>query len=288
MAQDGQMDNANGGAQTSETPAYDYKSNIAPDYHSMWESKGWTNPNDALKSYANLENMLSAQDRLILPKDDTDEKAWGELYGKMGRPARAEDYKFDDMPEGVQRNEDLAKWFKENSFKMGLSQRQAAAMEREWNTYSQEFAGKMAAAEKAAAESELENLQRQWGADYEDRMLAAKNAAKTLGGEKVGSVIDALSSQIGVAETVTFFDNLAKRMGDPNFSVADAKAQGAGGGMNPQSAMKEIEKLQMDPDYLDPSKNPARHADLQKRAQELFAAAYPEDSVDNKSRSFNV
>lgn len=272
---------------SGDAPAFDYKTSIAPEWHETWNKKGWTNPNDVLKSYANLENMMGATDRLILPKDDNDEKAWGEIYTKMGRPATPADYKFEDVPEGVTRNEDVNKWFANTAHQLGLSQKQAAALEKNWNVFGKEMEVKFAAMQAEETKRHDEELRREWGAKYDDNLGLARNAAAKLGGEKIAAAIDALANQAGYTEVIKMFNNLAKGMGEANFVSGDSKTQGAGAGMNPESARKEIDRLMSDPDYLSPSKNPARHKELNDQVTKLFESAYPED-LQKKGTSYNV
>lgn len=257
-----------------QAPAFDYKKSIAGEYHGLWENKGWKDPNDVLKSYGNLENMLGAQDRLILPKDDKDDKAWGELYTKLGRPAKADDYKFDDLPQGMELNQELDKWFRETSFANGLSQKAAAAMQREFNKFGQVEMARLAAEKKAAAEKGLAELKKEWGADFDDGVAKAKMAAKALGGDKIAAAIDALEGQMGFPEVIRMFNALAKGMGEDKFVQGDIKGTGAASGKSQAQAVKEIETLMADPDYLSGQKNPARHEMLKKQVTELFGVAY--------------
>lgn len=272
-------------APASEPAAFDYKTSIAPEYHETWTKKGWTNPNDVLKSYSNLENMMGANDRLILPKDDADQRGWDEVYTKMGRPAKAEDYKFEDAPQGVTKNEDLTKWFQQTAHGLGLSQKQAAALEKNWNVFGQELGGRLAEAEKAEVKRQDDALRAEWGPKYEDNLGMARNAASKLGGEKIAAAIDALANQAGYTDVIKMFSNLAKGMGEANFVTGEGQN---GFGMNKESAQKEINTLMADPDYMSPNKNPARHRELVEKVTKLFETAYPDEGLKNGSGSFKV
>lgn len=264
---------------TTAAADFDWKTNIAPEWHETWQKKGWTNPNDVLKSYGNLENMMGATDRLILPKDDTDTKAWDDVFTKMGRPPAADQYKFDDMPQGMERNADVNKWFQDNAFAAGLSQKQAAAIEKSWNVFGQEFAAKAATAEKQHTEQTMTELKSKWGPKYEDNMNLAKSAAAKLGGEQMAGAIDALADKAGLGPVLEMFAKIGQGMGEANFVMGDSKTQGAGGAMNKESALKEINSLMADPDFLSPNKNPARHKELNEKVTKLFETAYADEPL---------
>lgn len=66
------------------------------DHRRVAELKGWKTPGDAVKGYAHLEKALGA-DKLALPAKGADGNrdfaAW-DGWAQLGRPAKADDYRF--------------------------------------------------------------------------------------------------------------------------------------------------------------------------------------------------
>lgn len=285
----GAVDNkASSTGQNGQTPAFDYKTGVAEEYHGLWQKKGWESPNDLIKSYTNLENMLNANDRLFLPADDNDEKGWNEVYTKMGRPARPEDYKFEDMAEGHKRNEDVSKWFKDMAFKNGLSQKQAASLEKNWNVFAEEMNAKLEETQTQAVANDMAQMKAKWGAKYDDNLALAKSAAAKLGGQNIADAIDALSDKAGFAQVMEMFHNIGVRMGEANFVSGDTKGQNTGTPMNKQAMLKEIQDTMADPDYLNGDKNPARHRQLVDRVTRLYEETYKDEELPSKGTSVRV
>lgn len=277
----------NPGAPNTQTPSFDYKTGIAPEHHSTWEKKGWSSPNDVLKSYANLENMLGAPDRVILPKDD-DEAAWGEVWNKMGRPKTHDEYKFDDLPNGEKRDEDMSKWFRETAHKLGFSQKQASALDKAYNDMAAVAQTKQQMILDAQVSEANAKLKSEWGNDFETNMAIAKSAAKRFGGDEIAAAVDALSDKAGAAAVAKLFHAIGTRMGESKFVEGDQRGSGANASMPKESALKEIQEVMADPDYLNGSKNPARHEMLKRKATELFDIAYKDEPLPGQKKLVNL
>jgi hypothetical protein len=56
--------------------------------------KALTNVGDLVKSYVNAQKMIG-KDKVILPTDKSSEVEIAQFWQKMGRPEKAEDYKFE-------------------------------------------------------------------------------------------------------------------------------------------------------------------------------------------------
>lgn len=260
----------NGQQGQNQAPAFDYKSAVEEKYHGVFESKGWKSVNDVMNSYTNLENMMGAKDRVILPKDD-DQKSWDDVFTKLGRPAKAEEYKFEDI-EGVQRDESVEKWFRQTAHSLGLSQKQAAQLEKNWNLFAMDLTKQRDTQFKAEAEQTLNQLKAQWGDQAEPNMNLAKSVAQKFFSE------DALAKMIdgvGMAPAYEALIKIGKAMGEDNFVQGDTARSGAGG-MSASQAQGEINNILADPDYLSDSTNPARHKMLVAKMQELMGLRYPD------------
>lgn len=63
--------------------------------------KGWKGPSDVIRQYGSLEKLMGApRERLLtLPEDPTVEGSMDEVWNRLGRPAKAEDYDVPDLDE---------------------------------------------------------------------------------------------------------------------------------------------------------------------------------------------
>ena len=91
-------------------------------------AKKWDNVSQLAEGYGELEKFtgLSEADRakriLLVPKDDNPE-AWDKVWNTIGRPAKPEEYKFDNKS-GYEIPEDLLNLYKQDAYKRGQTQSQ--------------------------------------------------------------------------------------------------------------------------------------------------------------------
>lgn len=118
---------------------------------SLAQSKGWADPEAALKSYKELETAFSAKGDVPKP------------------PAKADDYKFEapkDIPEGVY-NSEFANWFKGAAHKAGLAQEAASAIHDQFVEFAKGSFGAQAQAAQDALTKRVTDAQRDletaWG-----------------------------------------------------------------------------------------------------------------------------
>lgn len=164
------------------------------EYAGLIESKGFKSADDVLKSYKNLEAMtgnsirIPSEDASDEAKQDFFNKIKGiegvlvkgdeEFYNKLGRPETADGYKFDDvlkaevvnnLPGVDQELED----FKSIAHEIGLTDEQAAKLVDMRMSALTKFQDNTAIARQ---ESE-QTLRKVWGADFDNRLDAAKKVA---------------------------------------------------------------------------------------------------------------
>ena len=169
-------------AQTAQTAqsAASWLDKLSAEDRTYAESKGWksdTPPDALLSSYKNLEKVWGADKAgraLMLPKDANDTAALDAIYDKLGRPADPSGYEI-SLPEGVEPDfADKAKgWF----HKAGLSTGQAKAVTEAYQAAELEQAQALEqrdATEKAA-------LEKEWGAEYTNKVETAKRGIAAAG-----------------------------------------------------------------------------------------------------------
>ncbi len=80
------------------------------------------------KSFVNAQRMVGA-DKIAIPGKYATDEDWNGIYGKLGRPEKADGYTFkkpDSYPADVDYSDVLEKGYKDIAHKIGLSDKQAA------------------------------------------------------------------------------------------------------------------------------------------------------------------
>jgi hypothetical protein len=243
-----------------------------PSLEAYVKNKGWSGPQDAVRSYINAEKFIGRDPATLvsLPKEG-DEKAWAELWAKLGRPESPEKYNMKaGLPDGAEVDEVFSRKMAEAIHRAGLTQKQAEAVIAEYNRMlierTQEDLKKMEL-DYAAGDKELQN---EWKGAY-DRMIAvARAAVKDLG--IPAEAIDGISAAIGYKNTIKLFADIGRKLGEPGF-VPGGETTRFPGALSPEEAKAQWESLKLDPHYMaalmDP-KNPG-HKEAVERQSRLFA-----------------
>jgi hypothetical protein len=195
-----------------ETPLItgDWSSGFDADTQALVAAKGWRSPEDALKSYANLERLMGGE-KIALPGADAPTEAWDAVYARLGRPAKAEDYAF-DKPEGLASySDELASGFRKAAHAAGLSARQAATLHDFYIGQAHERMAAEAEAADAASEELAVDLRRRWGADYDGKLALARRAARTFA---PGNSLDRLEASIEAPALMSLFARIGEAMGE--------------------------------------------------------------------------
>ena len=155
------------------------------------------NVNGLAKSYLSLEKMMG-QDKIVMPKDETDTEGWNSLYGRLGVPETAEGYGLvqpENVPEGLSDAQMDTKAFADVAKKYNLTPAQAKGMQSEYTDmitgiYNEGEAGKATAMENAKAE-----LTNEWGLAYSEKINLAKGVLTKFAGDK--AEFDYIDAKIG-------------------------------------------------------------------------------------------
>ena len=203
-------------------------------------AKGWKDTNSIVKSYKELEKFSGRDknDFIEIPKgEDAD---LSEVYARLGRPDKAEDYELQDS--------DFAKAAKEVLFKEGITKKQAKALEKWIDEYSQSQV--KAAEEKAASEAEargkasVEALKKAWGADFEKNIAISKNTAKDL--NITDEELNAIESVLGAER----FGKMLLGLSKPSDANQPLTGYKSGGTETKEMAKLRIEELKSDAEFM--------------------------------------
>jgi hypothetical protein len=112
----------------------DWLAGLEADNRSIVEAKGWKGPQDAIKSYRELETRLGQT--LSVPGKDATAEDWNKLYEKLGRPESPDKYELKvdrtNLPAEMPYDETFAVEFRNWAHEAGLNPRQVQALHDKW------------------------------------------------------------------------------------------------------------------------------------------------------------
>ena len=242
------------------------------DYQDTIRAKGWTGPEDLLKSYVNLESQVGL-DKVVLPSDDEDLREW-EGWSKLGTPASADDYEL-GAPDGFEGySEELSNWFREAAHDMKLPASMAQGLH---DRFVENMMGQYEGAQTAQADQQAQwegELQKEFGNAFDQRVEAARRAVRTYGSPELQELL-ATSGLGSNPHVVRAFSKMGMALGSgPQFKEGETSGQF---GTTPDSAKEQIAAIRANPGYFD-SSHP-EHRALKDKMTRLADLAYGTDAV---------
>lgn len=197
------------------------------------------------KAHKEAEKFIGApaKELLRLPKEPGD-PAWNQIYERLGKPAKADEYDFKDIKfkDGTALPDTDAAFYRDVAFKANMSKdaaRQFAAdmMARDETTKEQ-----TAVIGAADLKAEKDALMKDWGANKDGNLFIARQAAIKLGFKP--EAIDALQKVAGYGATMQALLNVGQKIGEDKF-IAN-QAPNATGVLTVQQAKAKLEELKRD------------------------------------------
>lgn len=240
--------NANAQAATAAStpqPASDWTAGLNDEMKGYVQNKGFKDPASVLDSYRNYEKLMGVPKERIakIPEKDDDAAGWDEVYNKLGRPLKPEEYKIESF--GGEKNDEVTGWAKKTFHELGLTRKQAEAFAAKLDGYTSETMKSQTLQEQAAVEKAQSDLKREWGSNYDQNLKVAKFAATKFGLKP--EVVEAIEKVAGFPETMKFFQSLGATVGEHSFVGGDSA--GAPGRMTPEGARSRIQELIQDSDF---------------------------------------
>ena len=224
----------------AEPKVINFKDLIPEKYKEEKALSNFVSMDDFVKSYLSAQRLVGANKVAIPNKMATDED-WEEVYSKLGRPAKPEDYKYSFSEEEI--NQDQLKNFNETAHRIGLLPKQAERIIKfynEMNTQAEVDNQKMFEAKQTEA---MTDLKKEFGPTYTKRLDQAKKlAVETLGNDMLNNTILKDGSRLGDSvEVIKAFSMLADKLSE------DEIIKGEGTGYQTGSEIeKEISELTED------------------------------------------
>ena len=259
------------------------------DFSDLIESKGFKSADDVLKSYKNLEAMTGNSVRI--PSDDASPEAKAEFlekikdmdeilikgsedfYTKLGRPEDSSEYDFKDVIEqdlyaNVPGLDAELQDFQSIAHEAGLTNEQASKLvDMRMKTIEQQQA-----ALDQQRESAEQQLKKQWGSDFDNRLAAAKQVVKIYG-EKHGDAVNQLVNSAAGNNPVLL--DMLSELGEMYKEKKHTGMQGQNFGLTPEMAQAKIAEKRADRGFLkayQDSMDPGHKAAVEEM-QRLYALA---------------
>lgn len=233
------------------------------------ELKGWKEPSEVVNSYRNLEKLhgVPAEQLLKLPKDDTDKDGWNKVYDRLGRPAKAEDYKLPTLPGD---NGEFAKVISAAMYEAGIPAKAAQHIAKVNNEFIQKA---MAGAQQVRTEKfaqEHTALMKEWGEAADKNSQVVDGVAQQLGIDE--KALTALRDVMGPAGAMKFLYNIGAKLGEDRFVTGGS--QGFNGALSPAAAQARIAQLRQDKEFANKYLN--GDAAAKDELERLHKMAYPQ------------
>lgn len=229
---------------------------------------------DLAKSYVHAQHLVG-KDKIPLPNDENDTEAWNAVLSKLGRPEQPDGYQLpqpaEDSP--VRIPEGMDQEFSKKAHELGLTNKQARDLfgwyvsdvaEGQHKKFEQQIA--------EARQSAEQELRKEFGNAFGDKLQDARKAAEAYGGEEVLNLLE--KSGLGNDPSVV---RMFAKMGE-NLREDTVGGTSPTFGRTPDQATSEMQRLKSDQSfmkvYLDAKAT--GHAEAVERMNALYADAYPE------------
>lgn len=234
-------------AQQSAPPPEGWFGKLSAEDKAWAESKGWksdTDPMAILQSYQNLEKVFGADKAgrtVMLPKDENDKAALDAIYEKLGRPKEASEYEIELPPNADPAFSDAAKnWF----HKAGLTKAQAAAVTESYKALELDAANRV----QTEHAQQVEGLQKEWGAQYEQKVEIAKAGLKAAGLEE--AQVRAVEQAVGPAAAAKMFEFFGRNYVEAGPPDRETRSTPGFGAISPGAALQKMTQLRADPNFM--------------------------------------
>ena len=252
----------------------DFKTLIPKEYQDEKSLQNFSSMDSFVKSYLNAQRMVGL-DKVAIPNKHSTESDWDQVYQKLGRPEKADEYKY-NLPKDSKLDSDSLKAFSEQAHKLGLLPQQADGIIQ----YYQELANASEINTNSKAEtSRLEaeqTLRKEFGPAYKDKINAARHlATNTLGNEFLSKTLLADGSKLGDnPNVVRAFADLASKLSEDSLVKGEAPSYLTTSEINKQIAVLQ----QPGSAYFD--KNHLNHGAAVQEMQTLIRQKNNEEDVE--------
>lgn len=226
------------------------------------------------KGHKNLVETVGKKG-VILPGEKADPKEWEPVYNALGRPEKPEGYKL-TMPDKLHPSikptpESQADFFKE-AHAAGISNKAADRLNSWYLTKISQLMSDQDALSQKAKDDAAASLTKEWGAETENNLKAAKMFVERIGGK---DAVDAFGDLGNNPTVLKLIHKLSSSIGEDTISKIIG-GKGVETGTEAETAIKAIEEIKANKAHAWHNENDPKHDDAIKEMQALYAKAYPD------------
>jgi len=172
--------------------------------------------NKALVGLVHANKMIGA-DKVLKPRDSWDADQWKDFYQQTGVPASLEDYAVENnLPEGIQANEDLYTGFKQTAHELGLRPNQAQGLLDYYNNALGEGMKQQQEHYAKVDKEAKEALETEWADAYEKNTHMASEALKNF--TDTAEEFEAVKEVLKDPALAKVFKRIADGLGEDSFT----------------------------------------------------------------------
>jgi len=206
--------------------------------------RGWDSVDALAKSYRNLE-LHAGGSKKVLEVPETPE-GMEEFYSKIGKPAEAKDYKT-----GIE-GDDAYNEFLQNAFhKSNLTTDQAKAFSSELSQRMETAKEEARIKEEAQAAAQEEELKKEWGQAYDEKMASVEAGRKAL--DLSDEEFEALSKFAGPGWLKSKMAKIAEMSSEGSIPATENKPKGL---LTPAEANQKMADMQLDQNIMNAMMDP--------------------------------
>jgi len=212
-----------------------------------WETKTPTEVAlEAVRAHFEAQKFIGAPpDQIVrMPKDASDEAGWSALRSRLGVPADAAGYKFDDVKraDGSALDESQRAFLAQTALSAHLAPDAAVEVAKAFTKFQDDAASRTAADNTAKLAEAKATLQKNWGVNHEANLFIARQAAAALG--VTPEQVNALENVAGYDKVMEMFRSIGTKIGEDKF-VQNLNPNQAGV-MTREQAMAKKQELMND------------------------------------------
>ena len=237
MSEEAIQDTGSQEAVAAEMAPVSFHESLAEDLRNEPSLRKFTDANSLAKSYVNAQRMIGA-DKIALPGKHATPDEWRNVYTKLGAPESADGYDFTKI-EGL--NDTVANSLRQKAYEAGLTVNQANQLATHFADQENGFRDLRTQQAEEARQAGIEELQKEYGKAFDQRLELAQTAARTfLGGTELFDSIELADGRLlgDVPEIVKMFASLGEQIGEDKLVGEPTELV-----MTPEEAQRQINEL---------------------------------------------
>jgi len=149
------------------------------------------------KSYVNAQSMIGA-DKLAIPGKYATPDDWAEVDRRLGKPDNPDGYELqNNLPEGVEQNDDMMTGFRQAAHETGLRPGQAQKL-LDWYNDTMGQTAQLQDGQYEAAQTQVEaDLRKEYGQAFEDNLNNANGVTAQFANEGITEIMLADGTRLG-------------------------------------------------------------------------------------------